>query len=148
MGLDTSHDAFHGAYSAFNRFRQMICFVIGGSHPPHYEYNDDFSFKPEVAGLLPIRADLDENMVYFGQDLEDDSGLVELLLHSDYNGEISPEMCVKIADELEELLPKIESLPDTSGGHIKARGGYVGVTRKFIDGCRAAAAAGEPLIFH
>ncbi len=39
MGLRCSHDAFHGAYSAFNRFRQFIAAAIGGSHPPH-EYPD------------------------------------------------------------------------------------------------------------
>jgi hypothetical protein len=35
MGLDCSHDAFHGAYSAFNSFRKFICKAIGGSFPPH-----------------------------------------------------------------------------------------------------------------
>lgn len=35
MGLDTSHDAFHGAYSAFNRLRQEVSRARGGSFPPH-----------------------------------------------------------------------------------------------------------------
>ena len=148
MGLDTTHDAFHGAYSAFNRFRQLICFVSGGSFPPHYQYNEDFTFKPEVNGLLPRRDDLEENMIYFGKDLDEESGLFEFLKHSDCDGEISPEMCVKVADDLEALLPKIEALSDTSVGHILARGGYVEVTRKFIKGCREAAAEGVPLGFH
>jgi hypothetical protein len=148
MGLDTTHDAFHGAYSAFNRFRQMVCFVLGGSFPPHYQYNEDFTFKPEVDGLLPRRTDLDENAIYFGVDLDEGSGLYEFLCHSDCDGEISPEKCVKVADELEALLPKIEAIDNGGVGHIAARGGYAGVTRKFIAGCREAAAAGEPLGFH
>ena len=36
MGLDVSHDAFHGAYSAFNRLRQFVCAATGGSFPPHW----------------------------------------------------------------------------------------------------------------
>ncbi len=35
MGLDCSHNAFHGAYSSFNRFRQFVSKSIGGSYPPH-----------------------------------------------------------------------------------------------------------------
>ena len=35
MGLDTTHDAFHGAYSAFNSFRRFLLKSIGGSFPPH-----------------------------------------------------------------------------------------------------------------
>ena len=112
MGLDCSHDAFHGAYSAFNRLRQEVCRAAGG------EYN-----------------------------IESNPGLFEFLNHSDCDGEISPEMCKLVADELEELMPKFkESLPP-SGGHIALQEGYVNVLRKFIEGCRAAYAAGEPLIF-
>jgi len=35
MGLDTTHDAFHGAYSAFNNLRRFLLKSIGGSFPPH-----------------------------------------------------------------------------------------------------------------
>lgn len=151
MGLDTSHDAFHGAYSAFNRFRQMICFVIGGSFPPHYKYNADFTFITNGPNGLPIRkTDLDENHIYFDDAFSQEThpGLFEFLTHSDCDGEISPEMCIKVADDLESLMPKIETIDNGGAGHIAARGGYGGVTRKFIDGCRAAADAGEPLEFH
>ena len=69
-------------------------------------------------------------------------------MHSDCDGEISPELCAHVANELEALLPKIEALGWSDGGHIGARGGYVECTRKFIAGCRAAAAEGVPLGFH
>jgi hypothetical protein len=75
-------------------------------------------------------------------------GLYEFLAHSDCDGEISPEMCVKVADDLERLIPKMEELHWDSFGHIAARGGFIEVVRKFIAGCRAAAAANEPLDFH
>lgn len=35
MGLDISHDAFHGAYSAFNSLRQEVAHAVGGSYGPH-----------------------------------------------------------------------------------------------------------------
>lgn len=75
-------------------------------------------------------------------------GLYEFLAHSDCDGEISPEMCIKVADELEALLPKVEALNWNSAGHIARAGGYVSVLRKFIVGCRAAASEGVPLGFH
>jgi hypothetical protein len=131
MGLDTTHDAFHGAYSAFNRFRQAVASAAGGSFPPH----DDKSLDPE--------------MWYTGDGVSQDShpGLWEFMSHSDCDGDISPEMCAKVADDLEALLPKIEALAWPDAGHIARRGGMVKVTEKFIAGCRSAHAANEPLEF-
>ena len=45
MGLDTSHDAFHGAYSAFNSLRQEVAHVVGGSYGPHWlrAYNGELA---------------------------------------------------------------------------------------------------------
>lgn len=130
MGLDVSHDAWTGAYSAFNRFRQAVCGALGGSFPPHEEEG------------------LDPDSWYWGNEAQPEEwpGLKVFLAHSDCDGEISPEDAAKIADEMERLLPKIEALP-IGGGHIQRDGGIRKVTIRFIDGCRAAAAAGEPLIF-
>ena len=149
MGLDCSHGAFNGAYSAFNRLRQAVCFVMGGSFPPHYQYNADFSVvvSDDFPQIAQYRTDLDHANIYFGRDLENDSGLFVFLQHSDCGGEISPEMCVRVADELEVLLPKIDMLTKSSGGHIEAQGGYGAVLRKFIKGCRRAASDHEPLLF-
>jgi hypothetical protein len=132
VGLDVSHDAFSGAYSAFNRFRKKVAQAMGGSYPPH----DDKS--------------LDSELVYFGNNYKTEThpGLAEFLSHSDCDGEISPEMCRKVADELEALLPAIESLSEPDGGHIGRDGGYAAVTRRFITGCREAAEVNEPLEFH
>ncbi len=148
MGLDCSHDAFHGAYSAFNRLRQEVCRAAGGSFPPHWKRNPDGT-RVEKDGN-PVRdPSLDDGSWYIGDEYTSESspGLFEFLNHSDCDGEISPEMCKLVADELEDIMPKFkESLPP-SGGHIALQGGYVNVLRKFIEGCRAAYAAGEPLIF-
>lgn len=152
MGLDCSHDAFHGAYSAFNRLRQFVCAATGpeGSFPPHYLYKTGGGLQEGSDGMLLRRRDLDEGKFYIGDeyDRETHPGLWEFLTHSDCDGEISPEMCVKVADDLERLLPSMEALGWESHGHIAARGGFVEVARKFIAGCRRAAAANEPLDFH
>lgn len=131
MGLDTSHDAFHGAYSAFNRFRQAVARAMGGSYPPH------------------ARDDLDCGKWYWGADYTQTThpGLYAFLAHSDCDGEIDPETCRFVADELEALLPAIEAADDGGSGHIERDGGYAAVTRRFIAGCRAAAGASEPLEF-
>lgn len=114
MGLDVSHDAFSGAYSAFNRLRQIVAKSIGGSFPPH---------ENKSLGL-------DENSWYWGleHDPESTPGIAEFMSHSDCDGEISPEVCVQIADELEALLPKIaEVAPAELSGHVARAGGYVEV---------------------
>lgn len=130
MGLDTSHDAFHGAYSAFNRFRQAVAKAIGGSFPFH----DDTS--------------LDNKLWYWGDGYGKEShpGLHCFFMHEDCDGEISPEDCARIADELEPLLPEIDEM-GMGGGHIESQGGYGSVTRKFIAGCRLAAESNETLVF-
>ena len=150
MGLDCSHDAFHGAYSAFNRLRQEVARAIGGSFPPHWEFDENGELKRDKNGLVVYDKDKEDGAWYWGDgySAETHPGLAEFMRHSDCDGEISPEMCVKVADDLESILPKIEALGSTAAGHIAARGGYVEVVRKFIAGCREAAAAGEPLDFH
>lgn len=131
MGLDCSHDAFHGAYSAFNRFRQIVAKAAGGSYPDH----DDPTLDPR-RWYVPD-----------GWKNKDHPGFTEFMNHSDCDGEISPDMCLLVADELEALLPSIEKIDDGGAGHIARDGGYAEVARRFISGCRAAANNGEPLRF-
>jgi hypothetical protein len=135
MGLDTTHDAFHGAYSAFNNLRRFLLKSIGGSFPPH----EDKSFK--------------DGFWYWGDGSEYSSethkGLLEFFSHSDCDGEILPEMCKIVADELEGILPHVEQLAKTEEvfGHLLRDGGYVEVTKRFIEGCRLAHKRSEPLEF-
>lgn len=151
MGLDTTHDAFHGAYSAFNRFRQEICRAMGpeSSFPPHYKRDEQGRLIQDERGMLVRDPLKDEELVYIDGEYsrETHPGLYEFLMHSDCDGEISPEMCAKVADDLEALLPKVEALKTVAAGHIAAAGGYVPVLERFIAGCRLAAANGEPLEF-
>lgn len=123
MGLDTTHDAWHGAYSAFNRFRQSIAKAVGVDFPPH----DD--------------GGLDDECIYLPDGFrEQHPGLLVLLMHSDCDGDMSPEDCRLIAAELRALSVE-ESL---SGGHMPSVQEAVG---RFAAGCEAAADAGERLEF-
>ena len=100
MGLDCSHDAFSGAYSAFNRFRQAISKVTGGSFPPHKDES------------------LDDTQIYWDEDFpKTNPGLKVFLMHSDCDGSLTYKECRLIANEMEAILDKLEPL-GTGGGHL------------------------------
>lgn len=85
MGLDTTHDCWHGAYGSFEYWRREIA---------------------KAAGLPKLKS-----MVGFGgnrlwSSLEP-SPLHLLLNHSDCDGELRWQDCGAIADELEKLIPKL-----------------------------------------
>ena len=152
MGLDVSHDAFHGAYSAFNRFRQFICAVMGegNSFPPHFVFTEEGDLERDDDGRVKYVEGFSEDYFYIVLEdypRESNPGLYAFLEHSDWDGDISPEMCIKVADELEALLPAAEQLKWRADGHIGRDGGYVAVMKRFIAGCRKAAEANEPLRF-
>ena len=150
MGLDTSHDAWHGAYSAFKRWREKLAEVAGlpplmmmegfwvaGEAPydPATLIFHDPSGKEAVQRFhsgLPIKWDC----------LKPDP-LHKLLFHSDCDGEIAAEDCGPIADSLEKLLPLLPN--GGGGGHID---NWRGKTEQFIKGLREAAAENESLDFH
>jgi hypothetical protein len=115
MGLDVSHGAFIGPYGSFDRFRQTLCEATGGTWPKRFSGSSYFVLGP-------------------GFDSESHPGLWELLNHSDCDGEISPEDCLKVAKDLKELLPEL-GIPD------------IRVAKKFIEGCELAASLNESLIF-
>lgn len=150
MGLDCSHDAFHGAYSAFNRFRKAVAEAVGGSYPPHFAKSQlTGEYVRDRYGSLVFDDTLDATMWYWDDEYsaETNPGLYEFLCHSDCDGEISPEMCVKVADELEALLPILDEMEST-GGHLDKFETMGNVARQFIAGCRAAADNNEPLEFY
>ena len=119
MGLDTSHDAWHGSYSTFNEWRTLVAAAAG--------------FRPlrEMRGFGGSRS---------WPDSPGDKRLVPLLHHSDCDGEIAAEMCGPIADALELLM--IEKMP-ARATYDEMRP----ATERFIAGLRRAAAAGEPVLF-
>jgi hypothetical protein len=150
MGLDTSHDAWHGAYSAFMRWREKLAEVAGlpplkmmegfweagvAPYDPATMIFHDPGGKDSVQKFLsglPIRWEC----------LKPDP-LYTLLCHSDCDGEIAAADCGPIADSLERLLPLLSD--GDGGGHI---GNWRDKTQQFVDGLRRASAANEPLDFH
>lgn len=85
MGLDTTHNAWHGAYSSFNRFRHSLMLAYNGTNLSNYS---------GYGGNLAI-----ENIEH--------KGLYEFFNHSDCDGEISANDCKLVADGLSEILPKL-----------------------------------------
>ncbi len=131
MGLNCTHGAFDGAYSAFNRFRQAVAQAAGGSFPPH----DDPSLDH---GSWFVEGD--------DYSQETHKGLWLFLNHSDCDGDLSPRECELVAQDLSFLMPFIST--GDGGGHLSRMGGYRGAAKRFIDGCNAAVMAGERLEFH
>ena len=158
MGLDCSHNAWHGSYGAFMRWRKMLADVAG--LPPLELMDGFYSSLDSIHELPTLYHGITTNEPAFGPDsrprfanLDDSlpiswdclkpSPLHELLYHSDCDGDIAADHCGPIADALEALIPL---LPDEQeGGHI---GRWREKTQQFVDGLRAAAAAGEALDFH
>ena len=143
MGLDTSHDCWHGAYSAFSRWRQELADAAGyTSHPSPSGIGNtvdiDWGNIVSVLGRdlfgkwpsIPVRPDGTPDP------------LIILLAHQDCEGELQHEFCDAIADRLETLLPLLDK---DCGGHI---GNYRDKTVIFIKGLREAAKNKENVIFH
>lgn len=140
MGLDTSHGCWHGAYSAFTRWRNTIAEAAGYQlmDPlPEEKAQGYFTKYPmiEWSGVV------EENLQGEWHRTPPDP-LIVLIAHSDCDGVIHPAQAGPLADRLEELLPK---LPEgDGGGHI---GDWRAKTQQFVDGLRAAVAAGEDVDF-
>lgn len=118
MGLDTSHDCWHGSYSSFSAFRSALC---------------------EAAQLGPLV----EYVGFGGAKPWPDPAtepLVVLLDHSDCEGEIETSSLLPLARRLEEVAPLIV---ERSPLPWMASAAY-----RFAVGCRNAAALGERVEFH
>jgi hypothetical protein len=89
MGLDTSHNAWHGAYSRFMRFRIAIAKTIG-------------------IDLMNMSGFIEEGKSWY----EVEDPLKFLLHHSDCDGELSVEECRAIAVRLREIAPKLAGEED------------------------------------
>lgn len=119
MGLDTTHDAWHGAYSSFMRWRKEICRVAGLGDLNDYE---GYGGAKSLAAI-------------------EDTGLLILFRHSDCDGEMLPAECKLVADSLSKLLPQLHGDFDGHIGPIRDK------TTQFINGCLLAYGKGEKLEF-
>jgi hypothetical protein len=140
MGLDTTHDCWSGAYSAFHRWRVALADAadIQLMDMAGYKKGTKFQTPPGKDGLPKP----------WDQYKEDP--LTVLLRHSDCDGFIPVEWCKPLADRLEGLIPFIKSdegeWGHLGGGYGHAEG-YVDATKRFVAGLRLAAIRGENVEF-
>ncbi len=142
MGLDTSHDCWHGAYGAFTRWRHKLAEVAGYAIWPVVEerLSNGTGFGRDT--VMIDWGHVTEANLQGEWDTAPADPLVLLIAHSDCDGVIHPEHAKLLADRLAELLPL---LPDEDApGHI---GHWHLKTQMFIDGLQAAAEAGEDVVF-
>lgn len=99
MGLDTSHDCWHGPYSSFNDFRTRIAADQGiDDLRKFYKDNPTMDAKPyEDAGVDPR--------------------IIPLLNHSDCDGTLSPIECKGISLFLSEYEQRIVGTGIDDGLH-------------------------------
>lgn len=152
MGLDTTHGAWHGAYSAFMTWRTEIAKCLGiplSLMEGFYPTEDDKFTGPlslvdyQLAGQAKDQFARHTQNFPLKWDAFKTSPLHVLLNHSDYEGEISWEDCKEIAEALIVLMPE---LPEQDfGGHI---GNFKEKTQTFIDGLLLAYYKKENLVFH
>ncbi len=139
MGLDTTHDCWHGAYSAFARWRDKVT-EAGGYEPSTREAPDGHYQGSRSIDWGQIT---EANLQGQWKELPEDP-LVVLIAHSDSSGKLPVPILLPLADGLEKLIP---DLPDDGDwGHVY--GGYRVATQRFADGLRRAAAANKPVGFH
>lgn len=138
MGLDTSHNCWHGPYTAFTRWRNAVAEAAGYEVKP---VKDDSGMVFQTA-QIDWEAIERENMgCYQGEwRTEQPDPVVYLIAHSDCDGALHPAQSGPLADRLEELLPSVKDSHPFDNHREK--------TQRFIDGLRTAVAAGEDVDFH
>lgn len=153
MGLDTTHDCWHGPYSAFMRWREAIAEAAG--LPPlmlmegffeRDEHGDPFR---DLARQWPNTAETYYRCLPIRWDALKPSPLHGLLSHSDCGGMIPAADCGPLADALEELLPRMDADREMRDPNVHRAiyDGLVPATRRFIIGLRLAASCGENVEF-
>jgi hypothetical protein len=152
MGLDTTHDCWHGPYSQFMRWREELAVAAG--LPPlmlmegffqRGEYNDPFR---DLAQEWPDTAETYYRALPIRWESLRPSPLHILLSHSDCDGKIEANDCEYIANSLEALLPTMDAGSPHPGHERGIYDGMRAATERFIAGLRLAAAQGEDVEFH
>jgi len=119
MGLDTSHNCWHGPYSSFMTFRKQVAAQIGLNLSDYIGYGEGGT--------------LDEEKI--------DHPLMPLLAHSDCDGELSVDESKSIVIGLNGVLENFdETIPHSH--NLKKQ------IIQFRDGCLEASEKNEIVDFH
>lgn len=123
MGLDTTHNAWHGPYSSFNDFRRSIIKA----------YNDTDLFEYEGYESR-CKKDLDKPSPSTPLTNIEDRGLFLLSDHSDCEGDIKWADCGLLANSIVKLFTKLPAY-------------QLDNARQFVKGLRLANRKKQDLIF-
>lgn len=154
MGLDTTHNAWHGSYGYFYAWRVNIAKFAG--YPPlelmEGYYSEDHHNMFTLLDHTYTKEDLIVSSIHRMRETLPikwnslkPNPLNELLYHSDCDGYISYGKCGKIAKELEKVY---ENLPEETEEEFSFPHSLRRRTRQFIDGLNLAYKNKEKLIFH
>lgn len=163
MGLDTTHDAWHGGYGSFNHWRIWLAEQF--ELPPlelmegFYQREDSEHYSTNcftwVKKALEMRPD-DEKRIFYKVEkqlpikwsvLKKDP-IHTLLNHSDCDGFISWRDCGKIQKRLEWILNKIPDTSEDKSPEMDQNNRLRYLTKRFMDGCKLAFDKKEKLKFH
>ena len=125
MGLDTSHNAWQGPYSSFNRFRHWLAEKIGINLKEYYGYGGNQNKK-----LSSI-----------------EHKIMPLLNHSDCEGELTPAECKQIAEGIDEILNAL-SKKEIEDPENQYSFSHINKAKQFRDGCILAHSLNESIEFH
>ena len=158
MGLDTSHDCWHGPYSAFMRWREWLADLAGiplrlmegfcewTIDDSDLEWATSLPFDTRRQCIEDLFRALRGRTPLKWKGFEHDP-ITLLLDHSDCDGEIAWQDAGRIADRIEQL---IAGIPDDLDALKPARAAYDGnvpAARRWIKGLRDAFAKRENVEF-
>lgn len=147
MGLDTTHDCWHGAYSGFGIFRELVGRAAGLPYREADEqYGDgmrrvlDIDWEQitddQVAGDWAEPPCI--NRVGYDPPLTDP--VLYLLIHSDCDGKLRCKYLKELKSRLEDLVPRFNELAGDGYGE--------GRLDRFIKGLGDAINKGDDVLFH
>lgn len=163
MGLDTSHNAWHGPYSSFGEWRNWVAIQLGlppldlmeGFYTTEHDTDDGYLkgygnpfYHAKIKLTGKEYKDIESIQRGFPikwSCLKEDA-IHELLNHSDCEDDISWEACGKIAERLKYLLDNVNL--DDSPGHEYMNDYMLKKTKQFMEGCQLAFEKQERLEFH
>ena len=145
MGLDTTHNAWHGSYSRFSRWRNALAEAAGWAltnEGVSLGSGGDYTIPEDRIPDMPPRGGY-PNGVYLGDwpEGQPEDVLDVLMIHSDCEGDIPHRFTEPLAERLHGLLPKLAAVGDD-------RDDWREVTTDFICGLMLANSRGEDVGFH
>lgn len=136
--MDTTHGCWNGPYSAFMRWRSELHYWLTADPDGRDGYENAIRSGEPVYYWADAPLPLRDTLEKFRGQLE--APMRAFMTHSDCDGEIAAEDCGPLADALQIIIDVC--MPPRAMYDIGKP-----ATERFIEGLRAAAAAGEAVEF-